>query len=460
MQQRPIDTDVLIVGAGISGLSTAWFLKQRAPDLRVRVLEASPRAGGKIVTHRSDEFVCEGGPDAIISQYPAGVGLIKELGLGDEIIPANPDIRKVYVLQNDRLIPLAPGFRLTVPTGLRSLLRDRLLSWPGKMAMLRDLFAAPLAEGSDESLGEFVRRRFGQEALDRIAGPMMAGIYVADPELMSMRATFPQFLAMEENGSLIRGFARLASASKGPSKPMFVSLKGGMQSLIEALEPRLDDVRYNASVRSISRRNSTFQVLEHSGAVHKTGAVVLATPANVSAVILQRNWPYLSDLLRKIRFFSTATVSLAFRREDVGRELDGYGFIVPATERCQLLACTWTSSKFSNRSPDSHILLRVFIGGAANEHLVAQTDDELIALALFELRDRLQLRTHPEHTAISRWISANPQYDVGHLDRIDRIEESVSDTPGLHLTGCCYRGIGIPSCIQQADELVESMLPK
>lgn len=454
--------DVLVVGGGIAGLASAWFLQQAAArdhvNLDIRLLEASERLGGKIVTQTIDGFVCEGGPDSIITQSKSGLELIASLGLTDDVIPCNPEQKRVYVLRGGKLVPLAGGFRLTVPTGIGALFRDRLLSWPGKLAMLRDLFVGSRSSDEDESLGSFVRRRFGREALERIGGPLMAGIYVSDPELMSMKATFPQFLTMEKQGSLIRAFAKRARQSRQePEQPLFVSLKGGLQQLVDAMTPQLDDVHCNTPVRSVQKKNGQFEVRAHDGSLHKAKALVLATPADRSCEFMRQHFPHLASQLAQIRFVSTATLSLAFKTADVGRPLDGYGFVVPSSEPNRLLACTWTSSKFAHRSPEGCVLLRAFIGGPQHAHLVSLSDADLLQVAMGELRGLLDLRADPLHTVISRWPTANPQYDVGHLERVARIDEAVEAIPGLHIAGSSFRGIGIPHCIDQGRKAAEEV---
>jgi protoporphyrinogen/coproporphyrinogen III oxidase len=445
---------IIIVGGGISGLATAWYLRKYAAeaevDLEIELRERESRCGGKMVTDRRDSFVLEGGPDSIITTEPAGYELFEELGLKDEMISTKPDMRKVYIVYKGRLEEMPAGLRLTVPTQVRAMLKSRLISPLGKLRMMAEVFIPGRKETSDESMADFVRRRFGQQTLDRIAQPIMAGIYVADPERMSLHSTFKRFADMErEKGSLILAMRRLAKSmgGKAPSRPMFVSLRQGMGQAVERLREELGDIiRTDAGVNSIDELEAD--------------AIVLATLAHTSARLVESANSALAESLREIRFVSTATVSLAFEKSALKhcRPIDGYGFVVPRAEKRDILACTWSSMKFENRASDDHVLMRAFVGGDAHHELLKEGDDIILAAVRRELKELMGLEAEPCLTHITHWDQGNPQYDVGHADRIARIRDAASATPGLFLTSCCFDGIGIPSCIAAARKTAKAVL--
>jgi oxygen-dependent protoporphyrinogen oxidase len=436
---------IIIVGGGISGLATAYYLRKFAAeanaDLQIELHERESRCGGKIVTERTAGFVLEGGPDSCITTEPAGYELFEELGLKDEVIATNPAMRKVYIVHRGRLEELPAGMRLTVPTQAMAMLKTRLMSPLGKLRILAEMFVPGRKETSDESMADFVRRRFGQEMLDRIAQPLMGGIYVADPEYMSLHSTFKQFADLErKKGSLILAMRGAAKAMRArPSRPMFISLRAGMAQVVEALREELGD---------IVKTNSEVERVEDLEA----DAVVLATLANVSARLVETANAALAEQLRNIRFVSTATVSLAYRKSAIRRccPIDGYGFVVPRAEKRDILACTWTSTKFDHRADDSHLLLRVFVGGDAHHDLLQQGDEAILDAVRGELRELMDLEAEPCLSHITHWREGNPQYDVGHAERVAAIREAAADTPGLFLTSCCFDGIGIPSCVAAA----------
>jgi oxygen-dependent protoporphyrinogen oxidase len=458
---------VIVVGGGIAGLSTAYYLQREAKaanrPISCTLVEQNPRLGGKILTERMGDFVIEGGPDSFLAQKPWGLQLARELGLGDQIIGTNEERHKVFVLHRGRLQPLPDGVMLIVPTKFMPFVLSPLISPLGKLRMGLDLFIPPKRDGQDETLADFVRRRLGEEALDKIAEPLMSGIYNAESDRQSILATFPRFRALEEKyGSLIRGMlamrrqARAADLNEREvSTSAFVSLRGGLGDLVEALVSALSEISLliGRRVEGIGYDpNGTlpYQVQLADGQVLVGDAVVLATPAYVAADLVA---PFASELatgLRAIRYVSTGTVSLAYRRSEVGHPLNGFGFVIPRSERRWINACTWTSTKFSHRAPGDHVLLRVFFGGSRHPETVEWPNERLLAMVRDELRDIMGITARPVFIRVYRWPLATPQYDVGHLDRVARLEALCP--PGLYLTGSAYRGIGIPDCIRQGKE--------
>lgn len=467
-------THITIIGGGIAGLATAFYLQKKSKEtgapIRYTLIEGEPRFGGKIATDTVGEFVIEGGPDSFITQKPWGTQLCRELGLGDRLIPTNDDRRNIFVLNKGRLVPFPGGYRLTVPTEFIPFALSRLISPWGKLRMGLDLVIPPRRENGDESLGDFIRRRLGQEALDKIGGPIMAGIYVADPDKLSIQSTFPMFAEMERKyGSLIKAMqiskrqAREQSNHRGKPQAMFTSLRGGMAELVEALVGSLEgDLRPGNRVTRLRYLAPGFEVSLNAPGQEtlRTDAVVLAVPAFVATRLVQNFAPELAGRLSQIRYISTATVSLGYRRADIKgqHDLNGFGFMVPRSENRQIMACTWSSTKFDFRAPEDGALVRVFFGGDGKEHMVDLPDEALAALAQAEIADIMGITAEPVVHRIFRWPKGNVQYDVGHLDRVAEMEALAARIPGLHLTGSSFRGIGIPDCVKSGLATVDQIL--
>ncbi|MBI2900409.1 MAG: protoporphyrinogen oxidase [Planctomycetes bacterium] len=423
---------VVVVGGGIAGLATAYALRGKA---RVTIVEPDV-PGGTIRTIREDGFLVEGGPDSFITAKPEGTALCRELGLGDQLIP--PSVRKVYVLSRGKLHPLPEGMFLTVPTKIWPMLTSGLISWTGKMRMGMEFFL-PRGGGGDESIGAFVRRRFGDEAVAKIAEPLMGGIFVAEADRLSLRATFPRFAEMEEkHRSLIRAMRKIPVTGQSP----LLSLRGGMGALVEALLARIDAAIVRAEAKKIE---PGYRVVLSDGAV-EADAVVVATPPPVT-VDLVRAWPELAAAIARVPCETTATVSLGYRAADMPRPLDASGFVIPKAEKRRILACTWCSSKFEGRAPDGSALLRCFFVGSPPDPA---------GVAREELREILGIVAEPVLTKTYLWPGANPIYEVGHQDRVAEIE---ARTPvGMVLTGSGYRGIGIPGCIADAKRTADRIV--
>ncbi len=467
-----IMTHVTIIGGGIAGLATAFYLQCEARDAGIQLdytlIEAGSRFGGKIITETEDEFVIEGGPDSFITQKPWATQLCRDLGLLDRLLPTNDERRNVFVLQDDELVPFPGGFRLTIPTEFVPFAKSPLISMWGKLRMGLDLIRPARQEQGDESLASFFGRRLGQEAVDKIAGPMMAGIYMADPERLSIQSTFPMFTQMEQKyGSLIRAMqsskANAKQRSDQNSKPlsMFTSLQGGMNELVETLVSKLKgDLRVNCQIAEIKRNASGFEVIfeDETRSPLYTDAVILAVPAYSAANLLRSVDLDLVEKLREIRYASTATVSLGYEQADLPDDLDGFGFMIPRAENPQISACTWSSIKFDHRAPEAGLLLRLFIGGDGRSHFVDRCDDALISTARQTVRELMGITAEPTISKVFRWPNGSPQYDVGHLDRVAEIEQLTATIPGLYLTGSAYRGIGIPDCVKQARQVVGQVI--
>jgi oxygen-dependent protoporphyrinogen oxidase len=469
---------VVIVGGGIAGLSTAWYLQKQIQeqglDLRYSVLERSDRWGGKILTERVDgfgnsPFIVEGGPDSFLTQKPWAVQLARELGLDDRLLGTNDDKRKVFVLNRGRPTPLPDGVLLIVPTKIMPFALSPLISPLGKLRMGLDLFIPPKRDGKDETLADFINRRLGKEALDKIAEPLMSGIYNAEAERQSLMATFPRFRDLEsKHGSLIKGMLAARRARNNGSSPvsskdealsMFVSLPGGTVELIDTLVGQLmGDLRLNVQVTRLFKQESTFGIELADGKILTADAIVLAVPAYNAAKLIKELAPEAADKMNTIRYVSTGTISLAYRHDDI-RLIDGFGLVIPRSQDRLINAVTFTSNKFNDRAPSGYGLLRVFFGGSRNPGMMEVPDDGLLETVQRELRALLKIEAEPIFNRIYRWHQANPQYDVGHLSLVKAIEDGLP--AGVLVTGSPYRGIGIPDCVHQgqlaADQLTDRL---
>lgn len=468
-------TNITIIGGGIAGLSTAWYVQKearaRGQAVQVTVLEAGDRWGGKVRTDHVEGFTVEGGPDSFITQKPWAWQLAQELGLGEACLGTNDAHKQVFVLNHGRVTPLPEGVLLIIPTKFKPFALSPLISPLGKLRMGLDLLVPAKKDKGDETLADFVRRRLGQEALDKIAEPLMSGIYNADAEQQSVAATFPRFQAIEQkHGSLIRGMlaaqkARRAakprsSQGPGPKPPsVFVSFREGTQTLIAALVDQLTaqgvDLRLNTAVSSLATASldseyDGYTMTTNDGHSHQADVVICATPAYITADLLETLAPPASELLHQIRYVSTGTLSLAYRRSDLPALPEGFGVVIPRTEERQINAITFSSVKFAQRAPDESLLLRVFFGGSRTPQTISLEDDALLRVVKRELADMVGITAVPLFHRLYRWHQSNPQYDVGHLDKVAAIEAALP--PGIWVTGSAYRGVGLPDCVHQAQQ--------
>jgi len=465
---------VVVVGGGLSGLAAAHRLVARASGSRrpveVVVLEAKDRAGGAIWTEDRDGFVVEGGADSFITNKPWAVDLCRELGLGGELIGTDDRNRRSFVVRRGKLLPVPEGFVLMAPGRIAPLLASPILSARGKLRMLMDLVLPRKADDSDESLASFVRRRLGREALERLVQPLVGGIYTADPNELSLKATLPQFPAMErEHGSLILAARRQARharsaerSASGARYGLFASLADGMEALpkalVAALPPRT--VRVGTAVRRISRPDpgKPWRIELLDGPPIEAGGVVLTTEAHASARLLDGVDPGLALQLRSIPYASSAIVTVGYRRDRVAHPLDGFGAVVPAIEGRSILAVSFLSVKFPRRAPAGTALMRVFVGGATQPHLFDLDDEELKALVRAELGSLLGASGEPLLIDVARHPRAMPQYTLGHLDRVEAIRRRAALHPRLILAGNAFHGVGIPDCVRSGEAAADAML--
>jgi protoporphyrinogen/coproporphyrinogen III oxidase len=473
---------VAVVGGGVSGLAAAYELTRAAssdaprgaspesPRPRVVLLEASARTGGTVRTERRDGFLLEAGPDSFIDDKPAALELAKELGLEANLIGTNPEHRRAFVVRGGRLRPVPEGFQLLAPSRLWPFVTTDIFSWAAKLRIAFEVFVPARREGDeDESLAAFVRRRFGREALERMAQPMIGGIYTADPELLSLRSTMPRFIHMErEHGSVIRAMLRArragakarsganGGAPKGTSGARYAllrSLDEGLQLLTDRLAAALPagTVRTNARVESLGfdENSRRWSLLLSGGETLSADAVCLALPAYSAGRLLRAADPTLASELETIPYSSAATVNLAFRRADVAHPLDGFGFVAPHVERRRVIACSFSSVKFPHRAPAGFVLLRAFVGGALQPEMFALDDERMVAATLDDLRELLGVSAPPVFTLVARWPRSMAQYPVGHEARMARIRARLAQFPSLRLAGNAYTGAGLPDCIRE-----------
>ncbi len=462
---------IVVIGGGITGLTAAYRLQQHAKayslPLEVLLLEASGRLGGTIATYCQDDLLLEQGPDCFLAAKPWGIRLCEDLGLADELIGTTTAHRQSFIVRAGRLLPVPQGFYLMAPGSWRALLATPIFSWRGKARMALDLVLPRRTSTTDESLAQFVTRRLGREALERLAQPMIGGIYTADPQYLSMQATMPQFLDMErQHGSVMRAMfhkQRQAApeAASGPRYGLFVSFRRGMQTLVETLAAHLPpaSVRLHTPVLALQQQPETQRWLIHCATQPPVTAtaVCLALPTPQAGRILRGVQPALSTALQEIPYASSAIVNLVCSRAQVAHPLNGMGFVVPAVEQRSLIACSFSSVKFAGRAPQEQVLLRAFVGGALQPEQLARPDANIQRAVLDDLRALLGLRGTPLAMSLTHHPEAMPQYHVGHRERVASITALLAACPGLCLAGNGYHGVGIPDCIHSAENATEAL---
>ena len=471
---------VVVIGGGISGLAAAHRLTELSRagslELRVTLLEASDRLGGVIATERTGELLLELGPDSYITDKPAALRLCERLGLTDRLIaPQHSTGLKLYTVHRGRLEALPEGFLLMAPTRLGSVLRSPLFSWGGKLRMGMEPLIPRRSGDSDESLASFVRRRLGREVLERVAQPLIGGIYASDPEHLSLAATMPRFPEMERHhGSVILGSRQAqkrraqSTSETGARWSLFVSIDGGMEVLVRSIEEALGPgvVRLGAEVRELSWNADARRWRVATGGNRsdpasgelEADAVICTLPAHAAANTLKTLDSELARELKAVPVSSTATVNLAYRRSDIAHPLDGYGFLVPHVEGRKIMACTFSSVKYAGRAPEEIALLRCFVGGALQPHLLDQPDGAMEDQVHDELHTLLGISGEPILRRTTRYPDSMPQYNVGHLERVEGIETGLGHFPTLALAGKSYRGVGIADCIAGGETAAEGIL--
>jgi len=460
-------TRVAIIGGGVSGLSAAYALeKQRikGADLDYVLYESSSHLGGVLQSQLVGKCLVEAGPDSFLSEKFWAVDLCRELGLEDQLITSNDAGRKTYVVKDGRMVPIPNGLMFMAPTRILPTLRSSLFSWTTKMAMAREWFvSAPTSITSDESVAAFVERHYGREMLEQLVAPLLAGVYGGDASQLSMRAVLPRFVEMErKHGSLSRGVIREGKPeSHGITKPVFTSLKGGMQQLTDALVKTLRpaSLRRNTSVQALQPQGTKWLVSAGYES-DQVDAVIIATPAYVAAKLLNIADLELASELAAIPYNSSIIVAMAFDRRVRALLPQGFGFLAPKSEPIKILAATFVHNKFGFRAPEDTALIRCFLGGTNADDYMQLDDNAIIEIVRRDLHRVLAISTDPLFTVIYRWNRAMAQYVVGHLDRLARIVTLCQKLPGLALAGNAYTGIGIPDCIRSGMNAAAELLKK
>ena len=434
----------LIIGGGISGLSAAYYLSKMG--IRPTLLERRPRVGGVIRTSVQQGCVLEEGPDGFMAAKPWAMNLIRELGLADQVIGSNDHSRITYIVRRGKLIPMPEGLMMMVPTKILPLVETRLLSWGAKIRMGLEIFRQPPhTPQPDRSVYEFLLDHYGEESIDYLAEPLLAGVYGGDPREMSVNSVLARFVEIEAKyGSLTRGVLA-APRPKSSGGSFLQTLKGGLGQLIEALRPSAEVVQ--AEVETVEQTAAGFRV-RAGGDWLEAEHVVVATPAGDAASLLQTLQPELSGLLAEIPYTTSITLALGYRKNTFDHPLQGHGFLVPKKERKYIFGCTWVGNKFDYRVPNNMVLLRCFLGGDA----MPLTDEALADAARTDLHNIMGLEAEPVFHNVARWPHSMAQYTVGHAKRVKRIEELAQAIPGLHLAGNAYHGIGIPDCVRMGQE--------
>jgi protoporphyrinogen/coproporphyrinogen III oxidase len=464
---------IAIVGGGIAGLAAAYELqKARAAGTAIEytLFEERPRLGGSLASETINGAVLERGPDSFLTEKPAAAELCRELGLGGELIPSNDAARKTYIITRNRLVPLPDGLMFLVPTKLMPTAMTRLFSLRTKVRMGLELLHPPRPNDGDESVAALVERHFGREAVDRLADPLLSGIYGGDSTQLSAQAVLPRLVEMEtKHGSLTRGMLaahrkmhamanqRGASGQAGSgsaARPIFTALRGGMQQLVDAIAGRLDatSIRIATPVSRIEKTAQGWRVTA-GGKSEDFDALIVAAPAWAAGELLKPVDAALGGDLGGIPYSSSITVNLVYDDAKIGALPEGFGFLVPAIEGRAMLACTFAHRKFLGRTPPGKAVFRAFLGGMNRGEMLAQTDADILATVRREMSEILGAKifgaeTEPEFAQVTRWPRAMAQYSVGHKERMGRVHARVAALPGLRLVGNAYDGIGVPDCIR------------
>jgi protoporphyrinogen/coproporphyrinogen III oxidase len=455
---------IAIIGGGISGLSAAYGLeKQRRAGAEVEyaLYESSPRLGGVLVTDNVDGCIVEAGPDSFLTEKPWAMDLCEELGLADQLIGSNDSDRKTYIVTRGKLIEMPDGLMFMVPTKILPTVLSPLFSWKTKLRMAREWFHPPHMANSDETVASLVERHYGPEMVDLLADPLLSGVYGGEASQLSVRAVLARFAEMEaKHGSLGRAMlAARKSATQNGSRPLFTSLREGMQQMIDALVATLpkEALSTNAQVQAVSPENGSW-IVSAGFDTDQFDAVILAVPTQAAANLLGRASAELASELRGITYSSSVTVALGYDKKVRDSLPQGFGFLVPRSEGKRMLAATFVHNKFPHRAPDDRALLRCFLGGARDEQILSLSDEDILQKVRDELKQIIGLSAEPLFKRVFKWKGAMAQYGVGHLERLQRIDNLLQRLPGLALAGNGYNGIGVPDCVRTGTEAAAKIL--
>jgi protoporphyrinogen/coproporphyrinogen III oxidase len=462
---------IAIIGGGISGLSAAFSLeekRQSGTPVEYVLYESAPRLGGVLVTDHVDGCLIEAGPDSFLTEKPWAADLCRKIGLGDQLIGSNDSERKTYIVvrknNRDQLVVMPDGLMFMVPTKILPTVMSPLFSFRTKLRMAGEWFHPPNKGEHDETVAQMVERHYGSEMVDLLADPLLSGVYGGEASQLSVRAVLPRFADMEsKHGSLGRAMLssrkKMAAAAKGPARPLFSSLKDGMQQMVDALVAQLDPnaLRVSSPVQSLTPQAGGWTV----SAGYQTDqfdAVLIAAPAHAAAAVLDASARVLASELASINYSSSVTVTLGYD-ESVRRSLPpGFGFLVPRSAGHRMLAATFVHNKFPHRAPQNRALIRCFLGGSRDEQILDASEDQILQILRDELHQIIGLQAEPLFSRVYKWKSAMAQYSVGHLDRLARIQALCQELPGLALAGNGFNGIGVPDCVRSGTEAATKIL--
>lgn len=453
---------VVIIGGGITGITAAYYLqkavKERQLPIECKLVEATHRLGGKVQTVVRDGFVIERGPDSFLARKTSAFRLVREVGLENEIV--HNATGKSYILANGKLYPIPGGAIMGIPTQIGPFITTRLFSPLGKLRAAFDFILPPTKAEGDLSLGQFFRRRLGDEVVDNLIEPLLSGIYAGDIDQMSLMATFPQFFQIEQKyGSLVLGAKRTTPKAQKERKGAFQTLKTGLQSLVDEVEKRMEQgsVIKGVRVERVWREGTGYRLRLSNGDIWKADSIIVAAPHS-SVPAMFADYPFFEPF-QSIPSTSVATVALAFPESAIEQDIDGTGFVVSRRNDYTITACTWTHKKWPHTAPDGKALLRCYVGRPGDEEIVEQSDDEIVRVVMDDLSKIMRISGRPELIAISRWKEAMPQYTVGHKERLAKIKTHMdAELPGVFLAGSSYEGLGLPDCIDQGENAVKKVL--
>jgi len=460
-------TKIAIIGAGISGLATAYLLKTRAAeaghDVEVVVLEKEQRIGGKIWSIREEGFLCEWGPNGFLDSKPMTLDLCAQLGISDDLLRSDDNARKRFIYSG--------GVLHRLPENGPSFLRSKLISWPGKLRLAYEMFVPPYRGDEDESLADFGRRRLGAEALDKLIAPMVSGIFAGDPETMSLKSCFPRIYQLEhEYGGLLKAMTKLAKKKKAERRAgqavasaagpggVLTSFRKGIQALTDATAAGFGTVRTGAAVTELRPCDGGFELFFEDGESMTAEVVISASPAYALAGMARQRFPGVADVLDTIPYASMNVVCFGYQREKIARDLDGFGYLIPRREGRAILGTLWDSSIFPERAPEGHVLLRSMMGGATNPAAIDLSEAEVRSRVAAELKTIMGIDAAPDFVRIFRHQRAIPQYTVGHSRRLQAIDEHLGKVRGLFLTGNAFSGIGINDCVNAAQQVAKRVV--
>ena len=459
---------IAIIGGGISGLSAAYTIEEKRQSgmpVEYVLFESSPRLGGVLVTDRVDGCLVEAGPDSFLTEKPWASDLCREIGLGNQLIGSNDSERKTYIVARGRLVVMPDGLMFMVPTKIMPTVFSPLFSLRTKMRMAAEWFHPPHKASEDETVAEMVERHYGSEMVDLLADPLLSGVYGGEASQLSVRAVLPRFADMEsKHGSLGRAMLaarrKMGAAPNVPARPLFTSLKDGMQQMTDALVARLDAnaLKTSSPVQSVIPQHNGWTI--YAGCkTDQFDAVIIATPTHAASAVLQAADENLSRELGEINYSSSVTVTLGYD-EKVRRSLPpGFGFLVPRSEGHRMLAATFVHNKFPHRAPENRAIVRCFLGGARDEQILQASEEEILEIVRRELRQIISLNAEPLFARVYKWQSAMAQYSVGHLERLQRVEALRQKLPSLALAGNGYSGIGVPDCVRSGAEAASKLTP-